>query len=70
MSAKKPATEAPADAYSVPEFCSRHRISPAFFYKLQARGEGPEIMRAGARVLVTRESAARWRADRTEANHT
>ena len=24
----------PADAYSVDEFCARHRISPQLFYKL------------------------------------
>ena len=27
-----------ADAYSVEEFCARHRISPQLFYKLKPKG--------------------------------
>jgi hypothetical protein len=54
-----------ADAFTVPEFCSRHRISPAFFYKLRSQGQGPEVMRVGARILISKEAAAAWRAART-----
>jgi hypothetical protein len=65
--ATNPATE--PDAYTVPEFCERHRISVALFYKLRAQGKGPEVAHAGARRIVTREAAARWRAASTEAHN-
>ncbi len=51
-----------ADAYSVAEFCRRHRFSPQAFYKF--RGEMPLTFRVGSRVLISREAAARWRAER------
>jgi hypothetical protein len=47
------------DAYSITEFCHRHRISPQLFYK--ARGEMPATFRVGTRVLISREAAQRWR---------
>jgi hypothetical protein len=56
-----------ADAYSVQEFCERHRISRPFFYKLLAQGLGPRVLRLGSRTLVTREAAAAWRAEREAA---
>ena len=54
-----------ADAYSIGEFCRRHRISVQVFYKF--RHEMPATFRVGSRVLVSRESAARWRAAREAA---
>jgi hypothetical protein len=53
---------ADGDAYSVAEFCQRHRISPQMFYKL--RSEMPATFNVGSRVLISREAAARWRAER------
>ena len=50
-----------ADAYSIKCFCLRHNISEALFFKLRALGLGPTVMRVGARVLISRESAAAWR---------
>jgi hypothetical protein len=50
------------DAYSVAEFCKRHRISPQMFYKF--RPEMPATFNVGTRVLISREAAARWRAER------
>jgi hypothetical protein len=55
------------DAYSVPEFCRRHGISVAFFYKLEEK-ERPTTMRVGSRVLVTHEAAANWRRERERAS--
>jgi hypothetical protein len=52
------------DAYSIPAFCQKHSISPAFYHKLQAQGLGPRVMRLGSRTLITRESAAAWRRER------
>ena len=57
-----------ADAYSVDEFCARHRISPQLFYKLKPLGLMPVTFRLGTRVLISREAAAAWRRAReTEA---
>jgi predicted DNA-binding transcriptional regulator AlpA len=49
------------DAYSVDEFCNSHRISRTNFYRLKRRGEAPQTMKVGARTLISREAAARWR---------
>jgi hypothetical protein len=51
-----------ADAYSVEEFCRRHRISVQVFYKHP--GLMPDSFYVGSRRLISRESAARWRAER------
>ena len=56
-----------ADAYSIPEFCRRHRFSPAKYFKIAAAGEGPRVMRVGKRVLISKESAAEWRRSREAA---
>ena len=41
-----------ADAYSVDEFCARHRISPQLFYKLKPQGLMPVTFNVGTRVLI------------------
>jgi hypothetical protein len=56
-----------ADAYSVGEFCVRHRISPQLFYKLKPQGLMPVTFNVGARVLISREAAAAWRRERENA---
>jgi hypothetical protein len=56
-----------ADAYSVGEFCARHRISPQLFYKLKPLGLMPATFRVGTRVLISREAAAAWRRERENA---
>jgi predicted DNA-binding transcriptional regulator AlpA len=53
-----------ADAYSLAEFCRRHGISLQLFYKLIQQGQAPATFRVGTRVLVSKEAAARWRAER------
>ena len=54
-------------AFSIRAFCERHSISQSFFHKLRALGLGPAIMKVGARTLISRESAARWRVEREAA---
>ena len=56
-----------ADAYSVQEFCARHRISPQLYYKLRRQGLMPVTFRLGTRVLISREAAAVWRREREQA---
>jgi hypothetical protein len=54
-----------ADAFTVQEFCARHRISVQLFYK--NRNEMPRTFRVGTRVLISREAAAAWRRARENA---
>jgi hypothetical protein len=54
-----------ADAFTVNEFCARHRISVQLFYK--NRNEMPRTFRVGTRVLISREAAAAWRRARENA---
>lgn len=54
-------------ALTIREFCQSHNISPAFFYLLQQRGEGPRVMHVGSRRLISLEEARHWRAGRTAA---
>jgi len=54
------------DAFSIYEFCARHRISPQLFYKF--KDQMPATFRIGARVLISKEAAARWRAEREAAS--
>jgi hypothetical protein len=56
------------DAYSIAEFCRRHGISESFYHKLKKLGFGPRTMKLGARILITRESAAAWRRQRAAAS--
>jgi len=51
-----------ADAFSVEEFCWRHRISVQVFYKYPDLM--PDSFYVGSRRLISREAAARWRATR------
>ena len=51
-----------ADAYSVDEFCARHRISVQLFYK--NRKQMPRTFNVGTRVLISKEAAAAWRRER------
>jgi hypothetical protein len=54
-----------ADAFTVNEFCARHRISVQLFYK--NRKQMPRTFNVGARVLISKEAAAAWRRERERA---
>jgi hypothetical protein len=56
------------DAFSIAEFCKRHGISPQLFYKY--KDQMPRTFNIGTRVLISRETAARWRAEREAATAT
>ena len=57
---------ADADAFSVNEFCARHRISVQLFYK--NRKQMPRTFNVGTRVLISKESAVAWRREREAAS--
>ena len=56
-----------AAAYSIPEFCEAHRISESMYYKIRGLGLGPKEARALTKMIITKESAADWRRERTTA---
>ena len=56
------------DALSIVEFCRRHGISTALYFKISREGNGPRVMRVGRRTLVTPEAAAEWRRAREAAS--
>jgi hypothetical protein len=59
--------EATAMGYTVREFCRYARISEGLYFKLQRRGEGPNVARMGRRVVITHSSAQKWIAQRETA---
>ena len=59
----------PPACFSVASFCCAHHISESFYFKLKGQGLGPREMRLGARVLITFEDAAAWRAERVGATN-
>src|SRR5262245_29166193 len=65
---------APADddlaAYDIPTFCRKHKISESFYFKLRLQGLAPQTIKLGKRVLISKESASRWRAERETASRT
>ena len=50
-----------ADAYTIDEWCRRHRLSRATFYNLLRRGEAPRVMKVGIRTIISREASEEWR---------
>jgi hypothetical protein len=58
----------PTHAFTIQEFCDAHRISRAQFYGLQQRGLAPDVTRLLDKIIITFESAARWRKQRTAAS--
>ena len=49
------------DCSTIREFCQRHRLPPAMYFKLQKEGRGPRVMHLGRHVVISREAAAQWR---------
>ncbi len=50
-------------AFTVDEFAEAFRLSRATVYNMWRDGCGPARMRVRGRVLISRESADRWRRD-------
>jgi hypothetical protein len=57
-------------AFTIAEFCRAHRISQSMYFKMRNTGLGPREMRVGARVLISLESAERWRRERESTTNT
>jgi hypothetical protein len=54
-------------AYSVDAFCRAHHISRSMFYAMLRAGDGPRLMKCGARTLISVEAAQDWRLAREHA---
>jgi hypothetical protein len=54
-------------AYSVDAFCRAHSLSRSKFYEMLRSGEGPRIMKCGAKTLISGEAARDWRFARERA---
>ena len=48
-------------ALTIKEFCAKFKISVEFFHKLQREGNGPAVMKIGAKRLISYEAAETWR---------
>jgi hypothetical protein len=48
-------------AFSVYGFCIAHGLSRSKFYGMLREGEGPRVMKAGTRTLISVEAAQAWR---------
>jgi hypothetical protein len=58
----------PRAAYTLAEFCEAHRISRSSLHRLRKAGKGPDVTNVAGRRIITFESAARWRKQRTAAS--
>jgi hypothetical protein len=54
-------------AYSIDEWCAYRRVSRSQYYKLQATGRGPKVIRNGIRTIITDEADQAWRIANEEA---
>jgi predicted DNA-binding transcriptional regulator AlpA len=48
------------DAFTIDEFCARHRISRNLYYKLRSQGRAPAELHLGSRVVITRKAVDDW----------
>ena len=55
------ASRAELQAFTVDEFAEAFRLSRATVYNMWKDGTGPARMRVRGRVLISRDSADRWR---------
>ena len=54
-------------AFNVYGFCIAHGLSRSTFYRMLQQGEGPRVMKAGTRTLISVEAAQAWRRARERA---
>ena len=59
--------EAPIGAMSIGQFARSHGISIDTYFRMARDGDGPKVMKAGARTLISVEAAEAWRRAREAA---
>jgi hypothetical protein len=60
------AGDADALTYSVPELARRLGISVRTLYAIQAKGDGPPVVKLAGRTLIRRDTAEAWLASREQ----
>ena len=48
------------EACTIAQFCALYGISPSYYWKLQALGMGPRVLKLGGRRFITRQAANDW----------
>jgi len=48
------------EACTISQFCVKYGISPSFYWKIQALGIGPRVLKLGGRRFITRQAASDW----------
>jgi hypothetical protein len=48
--------------FTIPQWCRKHNISRAGFYKMRSAGRGPEVIVNGGLVRITPEADRAWTA--------
>lgn len=56
-------------SFTITEWCTFRRVSPAMFYKLDAQGLAPRSHYVGAKRLISDAADLEWIAAREEAAH-
>jgi predicted DNA-binding transcriptional regulator AlpA len=47
-------------SYTLAQFCAAYHISRVHYYTLKEKGDAPQEMRLGRRVIITRRAAELW----------
>lgn len=55
-------------SYSIADWCKMHGFSRGFFYKLQKRGEAPQIFKVGKLTRISEDANRYWVQER-ESRH-
>ena len=69
MSLDHSATQQGPIVYTINEFCDAHRISRSKLYQCWDADIGPRFLKIGAKILITTDAAAEWRAEREAASN-
>ena len=48
------------EACTIAQFCTLYGISPSYYWKLQALGLGPRVLKLRGRRFITRQAASDW----------
>jgi len=57
----RPESPATQQVLTIAQFCDVNQISRGFFNVLKQRGEAPDYIKVGRRVLITTAAADEWR---------
>lgn len=63
--AHEPQSTTTRQVLTIAQFCDDHQISRGFFNVLKQRGDAPDFIKVGRRVLITADAAAEWRTRHT-----